>query len=75
MAVAQRNVKSQLDGMDKSIAAEWLVLGKPQQGDAAARNQAQAKELEQKGAADLEQKQQERASTSPHLTPVISVRC
>jgi hypothetical protein len=72
MAAAQRNVKSQLDGMDKSIAAEWIVLGKPKQGEVLARNQAATKDLEQKAAADLERKQKERASTitfpPKHLT-------
>ena len=68
MAAAQRNVKSQLDGMDKSIAAEGLVLGKPRQGETLTRNQATAKALEDKGTTDLERKQKERASTTSHLS-------
>jgi len=68
MAAAQRNVKSQLDGMDKSIAAEWPVLGKPQPGETRVRSQAATKDLEEKGAADLERKQKERSSTTTHLT-------
>jgi hypothetical protein len=64
MAAAQRNVQAQMDGMDKSIAQEYLVLGKPT-GENAARRDAYTKDLEQKGTADLQRVQKERASISP----------
>jgi colicin import membrane protein len=55
---AKRNVKSQLGEMDRSIAHEQLLLGKlPEQT-------AQREELEEKGAADLEKAQKQRASMS-----------
>lgn len=63
LAAAQRNVKSQLDGMDKSIAQEQMLLRKSP-GRYLARRDAQTKGLEEKGQADLERRQKERASTS-----------
>jgi len=68
MAAAQRNVKSQLDGIDKSIAAEWPVLGKPRLGETVTRNQAATKRWEDKGTADLERKEIERAGTISHIS-------
>ena len=68
MAAAERNVKSQLEGMDRSIQQEWRVLGKPQ-GENISRQTAATKDLEEKGATDLERRQKERESTfpNPHL--------
>jgi len=66
MAAAQRNVKTQLDGMDRSIQQEWLVLGKPQ-AENLARQNAATKDLEEKGTVDLERRQKERASNFPPL--------
>lgn len=64
MAAAQRNVKSQMDAQDKSIAEEQLILGKPM-GENAARRDAYTKDLEQKGNTDLQRVQKERASITP----------
>jgi len=58
---AKRNVKSQLGEMDRSIAQEHLFLGKHTVEQAAKRDAA-TKELEEKGAADLETRQKQRAS-------------
>ena len=69
MAAAQRNVQAQMDGMDKSIAQEQLILGKPT-GENAARRDAYTKDLEHKGTVDLQRVQKERASISPFLTDV-----
>jgi len=63
MAAAQRNVRSQMDGMDKSIAQEWLVLGKPT-GQGAIEKEVATNNLVDSGAADLERRQKERASMS-----------
>ena len=61
MEAAKRNVKSQLGEMDKSIAQEQMILGKPT-GENLAKRDAATKELQEKGAADLERTQKERAS-------------
>jgi len=71
MAAAQRNVKTQLDGMDRSIQQEWLVLGKPQ-GENLARQNAATKDLEEKGTVDLERRQKERASSFPRSQTFLS---
>lgn len=61
MAAAQRNVAAQMNAQDKSIAEEQLILGKPT-GENAARRDAHTRDLEQKGNADLQRVQKERAS-------------
>ena len=66
MAAAQRNVNSQLDQMDKIIAQEQVILGKPS-GENLARRDTATKDLEDKGTTDLEGKQQGRPSTSPSI--------
>jgi hypothetical protein len=65
MAVAQRNVKSQLDGMDKQIAEEYMVLGKPMPGESLAKQEPVTKVLEEEGNADLDLRQKGRASIPP----------
>jgi hypothetical protein len=65
MAVAQRNVKSQLDGMDKHIVEEYMFLGKPMPGENLAKQEPVTRDLEEEVNADLEHKQKGRASVSP----------
>ena len=67
MEAAKRNVKSQLGEMDKSIAQEQMILGKPT-GENLAKRDAATKELQEKGAADLERTQKERASMTLYTT-------
>jgi Eisosome protein 1 len=64
MEAAKRNVKTQLDGMDKTIAEENMIRGKPM-GEHAVRKEASTKELQEKGDVDLQRVQKERASI-PH---------
>ena len=63
MAAAQRNVNSRLDQMDKTIAQEQMIHGKPT-GENLAKRDASTKDLERRGTEDLERKQKERASIS-----------
>jgi len=64
MEAARRNVKSQLDEMDKSVAQEQLLMGKPS-GENLVKRDSAIKEQETKGATELERKQKERASIFP----------
>ena len=75
MEAARRNVKSQLDEIDKSVAQEQLLMGKPS-GENLVKRDSAIKEQETKGATELERKQKERASifASPTLQHILT-RC